>query len=62
MLYLAASFFVLALISIGLDLSKLEFARGAGMVSNLFLLAALVCLAIAAFRSKRGRESDVPAH
>jgi hypothetical protein len=62
MLYLAASFFVLALLSIGLDLSKLEFARGAGMLANLFLLAALACLAIAAFRAKRGQESDVGAH
>ncbi|HVX97946.1 MAG TPA: hypothetical protein VHK47_23730 [Polyangia bacterium] len=62
MLYLAASFFVLALITIGLDLSKLEFARGAGMLSNLFLLAALACLAVSAFRAKRGQEGDARAH
>jgi hypothetical protein len=62
MLYLAATFFVLALITIGLDLSKLDFARGAGMASNLFLLAALVCLAAAAFRANRDRHGDVGAH
>ena len=44
MLQLAAVFFVLALVFIGLDLSGLRFAHGGGVVSNVFLLLALVCV------------------
>jgi hypothetical protein len=54
MLFLAAGFFLLALIAIGLDLTPFDFARGAGLTSSLFLLLALACLAIEAFKAKRG--------